>query len=314
LLTADFASGWPNYEWRWQSKSDPINRRSYAQPQWRGEPLHGSRILIYAEQGLGDTLQFLRYVPMVAEKGGVVLLQIQDQLHCLCESIPGVTQLLSMSDSPEKFDWQCPLMSLPLAFETVISTIPKPLPYMSIPKESQQKAAALPWPSNGLRIGLSWAGSPTNKRDGLRSINLSLLAPLLSIKDTHFFSLQIGPAKEHLAGFTTEISDLQNPPGSMADTAAKIMHLDLVISVDTAVAHLAATLGKPVWILLPCVPDWRWLLNREDSPWYPSARLFRQAKPSDWQTVVQRLATALATMSRKIEPICPDGVQCPPKH
>jgi tetratricopeptide (TPR) repeat protein len=291
LLLGDFATGLPNLEWRWRTVCIP---RNLPQPPWRGEPLHGARILIHAEQGLGDTLQFLRYVPMVQRAGGSVVLEVQAPLRRIAAELPGITTLVTAEEPLPPFEWTCPLMSLPLAFGTTPDTIPAQTAYLSVPDEALRTASSIPWPTTGLRVGLVWAGNPMHPRDQYRSIPLPLLEPLLRVDGVHFFSLQMGPAAGELAAARAPITDLSHAIHDMADTAALMTHLDLLIAVDTAVAHLAGALGKQVWTLLPFSPDWRWLLHREDSPWYPTMRLFRQPEFGDWQAVVQMAAAALA--------------------
>jgi tetratricopeptide (TPR) repeat protein len=291
LLFGDFAAGLPNYECRWNSATSVP--RNLPQPLWRGEQLNGARILLHAEQGLGDTLQCLRYIPMVQAAGGSVVLEVQAPLLRIAASLPGVTSLVTVGEPLPAFDWQCPLMSLPLACGTTLATIPAQVPYLSASQEALERTAALPWPAGGLRVGIAWAGNPTHIKDRYRSLALALLEPLLQLEGVNFFSLQKGPATEELATVHAPITDLGPAIEDMGDTAALIAHLDLIIAVDTSVVHLAGALGKPVWVMLPIAPDWRWLLDREDSPWYPSMRLFRQPKFDDWQSVVHMVRTAL---------------------
>jgi Flp pilus assembly protein TadD len=293
LLFGDFALGLRNYEWRWQAANKP---RSLKQPQWHGEPLNGARILLDVEQGLGDTLQFLRYLPMVQAAGGSVVFGIPANLHRLAAELPGFAHLGTSGEPMPEFEWHCPLMSLPLAFGTTLETIPAQVPYLTVPADTQCKAASLPWPARGLRVGIAWAGSPTHLGDRFRSIPFALLEPLLRVDGAHFFSLQLGPEAATAEG---PITDLAPAITDLADTAALMQQLDLVIAVDTAVVHLAGALGRPVWVMLPFSPDWRWLLDREDSPWYPTMRLFRQPGFGDWPSVVEAVRTALEEMCRR---------------
>ena len=309
LLRGDFAVGWRDYEARMLTMRGNARgntpRRGSGQPQWRGEPLHGARILLYAEQGLGDCIQFLRYVPLVEAAGGRVVLEVPLQMRRLAEalsrSLSGSAQVISYGDPMPEFEWHCPLMSLPLAFGagadgTAQEVIPCRVPYFRVPDEERRRAAALDWPAQGLRVGLVWAGMPDHPRDWARSMPLATLEPVLDLRGMHFFSLQLGaPAGQGMEH--PQIIELAPDPANMADTAAKILQLDLVIAVDTAVAHLAGALGKPVWVMLPWVPDWRWLLEREDSPWYPSMRLFRQSERGAWAPVVARVREALAELA-----------------
>lgn len=292
LLQGNFAEGWRNYEWRNHRRGRA--RGAFDRPQWSGEPLAGRRILLHAEQGLGDALQFLRYVPMVAAAGGVVLLEVPDQLRSLAAGVAGVSSIHLSGEARPEFDLHCPLMSLPLAFSTALDAIPAAVPYLSIPESAVAAAAKLAWPQQGLRVGIVWSGSPVNTRDRLRSIPLAGLAPLLSLERVHFYSLQLGTGSGQLAEDPAAITDLMLHVEEMTDTAARMAHLDLIVTVDTSVAHLAGALGRPVWVLLPFVSDWRWLEGREDSPWYPTMRLFRQPAPGDWDAVVARLRDDLA--------------------
>jgi len=297
LLQGDFESGWRNYEWR---DRQPHGPRRFQQPRWRGEPLGGARILLHPEQGLGDTLQFLRFVPQVQAAGGTVILDLPKRLRRLGEQFPGIAALVNTGDPLPPFDCECPLMSLPGVLGITRDSIPAQVPYLTIPNEALKDAIALPWPKAGLRVGLAWAGSPTNTRDRFRSMPLSLLAPLFEIKGLHFFSLQMGPPAAQLAGVDADIVNLEQTTTDMADTAAQMAALDLVISVDTAVAHLAGALAKPVWVLLPFAPDWRWMLERQDSPWYPTVRLFRQPEPGDWHSVVAAVRAELVRLADQL--------------
>jgi tetratricopeptide (TPR) repeat protein len=294
LLTGDFAAGWRDYEIRTRRKNAP---RIFPEPLWRGEPLNGARILLHAEQGLGDTLQFLRYLPLVKDAGGTVILDVQRSLVRLVAELPGVAALVATGDPLPPFDWHCPLMSLPAAFQTSIESIPAQVPYLHVPAEAKKNAESLKWPEDGLRVGLVWSGNPLFPEDRLRSISLSGFEALLALHGVRFFSLQMDPAASQLAEVGAPVIDLEATIGDMADTAALIEKLDLVITVDTAVAHLAGALGKPVWVLLPFAPDWRWLMERADSPWYPTMRLFRQPKFGDWPSVLERVRGELAVLA-----------------
>lgn len=295
LRQGDFAAGWANHEWRWRFDRFSSPRRNFPQPQWNGEPLHGQRILLHGEQGLGDCLQFLRYLPMVQARGGTVILELPAGLRRLAAELAGV-ELIVFGDPLPRFDWHCPLMSLPRAFDTNFQNLPATVPYLTIPAEAARKASAFPWPTEGLRVGLVWAGSPKHANDRQRSLALSHLLPLVGIEGIHFFSLQIGAAAQQLASVTSAITDLAPVTTDMADTAAQMEHLDLVIGVDTSVTHLAGALAKPTWLLLPRCADWRWFTEREDSPWYPTMRLFRQRKSGNWSEIVDRVSSALVSL------------------
>ena len=289
LLQGDFVSGWRGYESRWEAKK----QRTLEQPRWNGEPLNGARILLHAEQGLGDCIQFLRYLPMVVAAGGSVVLEIPHRLHRLAAQLPGVAELIISGDPLPPFDCHCPLMSLPLAFATTLESIPAQTPYLAIPPEALETAANLAWPSTGLRVGLAWAGNPDFGKDLFRSFTLDRLEPLLNLEGVHFFSLQMGAAEAQLASTSAEITNLSPVTGDLADTAAQMAQMDLIITVDTSIAHLAGALGRPVWVMLQLAPDWRWRMEGEDCAWYPSMRLFRQPKFGDWASVVEAVRKAL---------------------
>jgi tetratricopeptide (TPR) repeat protein len=295
LLQGDFVEGWREYEWRWRWDGFSSPCRNFSQPLWNGEKLNGKTILLYAEQGMGDAIQFARYIPRVARRGGCVVVECQPALKRLLSRIPSVQTVVTDGEPLPPFDVQCPLLSLPLAFGTDLNSIPASVPYLKPDRKQSaiwKKRLAAEKPHR--RIGLAWAGSAMHKKDRTRSVELSQLAPLAAIPGTSFFSLQTGeagkqapPADMTLHDFTAELSDF-------ADTAALLSCLDLVITVDTAVAHLAGAMGKPVWVLVSYAPDWRWLVHREDSPWYPTLRLFRQTSIGDWANVIQRVADSLA--------------------
>jgi tetratricopeptide (TPR) repeat protein len=293
LLSGRFAEGWEEQEWRWKVEGFPSAVRGFAPPLWNGEAIAGQTILLHAEQGFGDTLQFLRYVPMVAETGARVVLEIQPQLAPLAAQLPGVAELVIRGSALPPFDWHAPLLSLPRAFRTTLETIPGRVPYLAA-----DPALVASWrgriPEDGaFRVGLVWAGSPTHGNDRNRSLDPALLHKLLEIPGTRFYSLQIGARQKP----PPTITDLSQGLDTFAESAAALACLDLLISVDTSSAHLAGALGRPVWTLIPFAPDWRWQLDREDSPWYPSMRLFRQKKRGDWSFVMKRAARELALLA-----------------
>jgi tetratricopeptide (TPR) repeat protein/ADP-heptose:LPS heptosyltransferase len=308
LQQGNFRAGWSEYEDRWATTYGVRFRRKFLEPLWKGEPLEGSRILLYAEQGAGDTLQFVRYVPLVAARGGKIVLEVQSSLHRLLASTAGATEVFRRNGALPQFDWQCPLLSLPLVFDTDLNTIPAKIPYVH-PDPAQVEvwrerlgAAVAGRRDNGssLRIGLAWAGSPLHPYDFWRSIPLELLAPLTNVEGTTFYSLQVGPPAQQVKelGPRVHLIDLQDALKDFADTAAVVANLDLVISVDTAVVHLAGAMGKPVWVLVQKSADWRWMLEREDSPWYPTAHVFRQATLGNWQDVVSRVERELRLLAK----------------
>jgi tetratricopeptide (TPR) repeat protein len=298
LLQGKFKEGWAEHEWRWQCDSFPSPRRNFPQPMWDGRDLNGQTILLHAEQGFGDTIQFVRYAPMVAKRGGRVLLQCQSPLVRLLKQNPQLGQIISADEPLPDFDIQCPLLSLPGAFNTDLQSIPAEIPYLRAdPALTEAWKTRLSSAPSSFRIGLVWAGSPAHKRDRQRSLPLSQFLPLAAVTGVSFFSLQIGPASQQIKDLLDKmkLTDFTAALHDFAETAALISNLDLVIGVDTAVTHLAAAIGKPVWLLLPHVPDWRWLTTREDSPWYPTMRLFRQLSPGDWPEVFRRVTQSLAT-------------------
>ena len=298
LLRGDFAAGWRGHEWRWQIDRPLSPRLSLKEPQWRGAPLNGARILLHSEQGLGDCIQFLRYIPMVQAAGGDVVLEVPRSMRRIAELLPHVGDLVVSGEPRPPFDCHCPLMSLPLAFGTTLETIPAQVPYLSAPQEACRMAEAYPWPNDGLRVGLVWSGNPKHLKDRRRSIPFSAFEPLIKTQGVHFFSLQVGGVQGALSASGATVIDLAPLIEDMGDTAALIAQLDIVITVDTSVAHLAGALGKPVWLLLSNDPDWRWLLERDDSPWYPTAKLFRQLSPGDWPEVIAQVTSALIAVAK----------------
>ena len=302
LMAGDFEAGWAGREARWRGKMRPASYPHFPQPMWLGDTdIDGKTILVQEDEGLGDTLQFARYIPLLAARGARVILVVRDQMVPLLAGLPGVSQCIPRTPSKPlpPFDLHCPVCSLPYAFGTRLDTIPAEVRYLPAPSEALVRA----W--NGrleqqagdrgqLRIGLVWSGNPKHDNDRNRSIALSSLLRIADTKAT-FVSLQkdLRPGDQELLA-QSSILDLTSQLTDFAETAALVCCLDLVITVDTSVAHLASALGRPTWILLPFVPDYRWLLNREDSPWYPTVRLFRQSTRGDWNDVVQRVRNALA--------------------
>jgi len=293
LLTGDFAKGWPAYEWR--RKLPSWLERGFTQPEWSGEDIAGKRLLLHAEQGFGDTIQFARYAALAATRSADVVLEVQPSLEPLLSGLFGVEVIAAGRDHFPAFDLHCPLLSLPYRFATTPETIPGGVPYIVAPA-NRIAAWESRLPADGLRIGLAWSGHPDNVRDHERSIPFARLAPLFDIPGARFVSLQ----KDIRATDADDVSrcgnliDLRHELRDFADTAAVIAQLDLVITVDTAVAHLAGAMGKPVWMLLPRVPDFRWLLDRATSPWYPSARLFRKGQMDSWNDVIAGVTSELA--------------------
>jgi Glycosyltransferase family 9 (heptosyltransferase) len=293
LLEGNLAAGWKQYEVRYQRRQSAP--RGFPGPLWRGEPLNGATILLHSEQGLGDTLQFLRYVPRVQASGGVVILDVQGPARRLAAELPGVTVRADLEEDMSAYAWQCPLMGLPHAFGTTLESIPCDVPYLQVPEAAAHAAAELSWPSDRLRVGILSSGNPDHMEDRYRSIPLAMWGPLLGLEGVRFFSLQFGPSARFAE--TAGVEDLGSAIQDLSDTAALMTHLDLVITVDTSVAHLAGALGRPVWLLVPFAPDWRWLLERTDSPWYPTMRLFRQPAVLAWAPVLERVKSELGALS-----------------
>lgn len=284
LAHGDLAAGWAEYEWRWQTPQMSGVHRGFTQPQWRGEIAQGRTLLIHAEQGFGDTIQFCRYAPLAAARGLRVILEVQRPLVRLLRGLPGVDRVIARGETLPSFDVHCPMLSLPRVLGTKLATIPAGIPALSADAAGieawRRRLAAVAAP----RIGLVWAGSPTNLADCRRSLAPERLASLVALRGAWFVSLQQGGAQVPFPVF--------DPMANMrdfADTAALILNLDLVIAVDTAVAHLAAALGRPVWLLDRFDSCWRWLAGRRDSPWYPSLRIYRQKRPGDWEPVLQQV-------------------------
>lgn len=306
LLAGNFSEGWAHYEWRWKT-GPPHIPRNFAVPQWRGEPLNGRRILLYAEQGLGDTMQFVRYVPLVRGAGGEVILEAQSRLLPLLSELADGCKLVARGETLPDFDLACPLMSLPLAFGTSIETIPKNVPYLSIPADLAESYSQLSCIDERLRVGICWAGNPSHSSDRNRSMHLSYLKPILEMKQLQCFSFQMGKAAEQLDELSARIdgdlpiTNLEDPPSaSFVETAAKFANVDLILTVDTSIAHLAGALNKPVWLLLAYDPDWRWMLKSTDSPWYPSMRIYRQPCIQDWASVIRQVKDDLTSFANEL--------------
>jgi len=300
LLCGDFRRGLAEYEWRWKYGAMALARRKFTQPLWRGEPIEGKTILLHSEQGFGDAIQFCRYAPLVSARGARVILEVDKALRALMTSLGEGVQIVSRGDMLPDFDLQCPLMSLPRAFATELETVPSAPFYLSAPPQNSTEWRERLGARKRCRIGLVWSGNPAHKRDQNRSIDLGALLPILDV-DADFISLQkdVRPADAVVLGQRADIAQFGGALSDFSDSAALISELDLVITVDTSVAHLAGALGRPTWILLPYLPDWRWLLDRETSPWYPTACLFRQDETRAWSNVIPRVRQALLELIQK---------------
>ena len=314
LQMGDLAAGFAEYEWRWQRQRIAPSRRTFDAPLWLGNAsLDGKTILLHAEQGLGDTLQFCRYAALVAKQGARVVLEVQPELTRLLTGLEGVAALVTAGEPLPAFDYHCPLLSLPLAMRTVVDTIPAETPYLFADREASAQwkarieAAA---PREALKVGLVWAGGhrphvpELRKNDARRSLDIERFAPMLDVPGVQWFSLQKGDKAVRQLNAMRErheaarrIVDWTDALHDFADTAALVDNLDLVISVDTSTAHLAGAMNKPVWILNRLDTCWRWMLEREDTPWYPSARLFRQPTLGEWDSVIGNIKQALAAIA-----------------
>ena len=303
LLQGDYTNGWPGYENRWRQKKQCKTWRNFKQPMLsKISQMEGSRILLHAEQGFGDAIQFCRYATMVAEHGAIVYLECPPKLARLFSTLKGVATVIPRGEELPDFDFHCPLMSLPMVFKTEINTVPDTV-YLSADSRDIEK-----WNTRfadepvALRVGLVWAGQSTHQKDRHRSLTLSAFANLGELTGVRFYSLQVGesagqsispPSGMQMVDWTAELHDF-------ADTAALMSQLDLIVTVDTAVCHLAGALGKPSWALLAFQPDWRWLLDRDDSPWYPNTKLFRQSVCENWDEPLSNLkAEMIKYLNRK---------------
>jgi tetratricopeptide (TPR) repeat protein len=310
LRLGDWRRGWPAYESRWQFREVHRVPRVFACPRWSGEPLTGQRILLHAEQGLGDTIQFSRYACLVVARGGFPVLEVQPPVERLLRSLAvvraGLAQVRLLAAPRNDYDLECPLMSLPAIFSTTPETVPWSGAYLAAePDEVRSRRAQFSSLGPGPRIGIAWTGNPHYRADAQRSVHLRSLLPLFHSIRANWISLQKGDAAGQIAtlGVTTLPHDTHVTDGSgcdrdLAETAALVATLDLVITTDTCIAHLAGAMARPVWILLPWLSDWRWMQQTETTPWYPTARLFRQSSPGDWPGVLDRVIAELKSFPR----------------
>ncbi len=299
LLNGDLRGGFEEFRWGRNCKTWAHHYPDLDQPEWEGEAFTGRTLLVFSDYGIGDAIQLLRYLPGVVARGGTVMLQVQPSLVPLLKDLPGVT-VIARGEPLPPFDLQLPMMGLPRVFGTTLQGIPAPVPYLQAePATASRWQRALRLETK-LKVGVVWAGNALHKGDKQRSIAAEAVLPRLAMPGVQLYSLQKEARPEDtavLAALGTDIADLAPALGSFADTAAAVDTLDLVISVDTSVAHLAGALGRPVWVLLPYALDWRWMRDREDSPWYPTMRLFRQQKPRAWDNVIARAAADLARVA-----------------
>ena len=294
LQMGDFERGWAEYEWRLKCKEFSIP--AFRQPLWDGSPLEGRLILLYADHGLGDSIQFIRYAPMVKARGGCVIVACQQPLARLLATCPGIDEVFAEGSLLPDFAFYAPLMSLPTILGTSLSSVPAEVPYVTADRALVEQWRGELEPGGGFKIGIAWQGNPRYRRDHQRSFRLAQLEPLARVEGVRLLSLQKGAGTDQIAqlGERFAVSDLGSQFTDFMDTAAVMRNLDLVITSDSSIAHLAGALGVRIWVAIPVAADWRWLNEREDSPWYPTMRLFRQKRWGDWDEVFARMAGELA--------------------
>ena len=297
LHLGHYADGWDAFEVRWQQKN--MRLRPQVAPEWRGEDLRGKTILVYEEQGFGDSILCSRYLPMVKARGGRVVVECKTALHRLLGGVAGIDQMVDQTPAAGTYDYQVPMMSLPRIFGTTLETIPAPATVASAPEMPAAAAALLALGRGKLRVGIVWSGSTTFGRNRKRAVSLDRFLPLASIPGVQLYSLQKGPCEQELtdSGADGLILPLGPHVGDFADTSAVLQELDLVIMTDSSVAHLAASVGRPVWNLLCFFPYWLYLHGREDSPWYPSMRLMRQETAGGWDALFARVTRELTALA-----------------
>ena len=300
LLGGDFVDGWKLFEWRWSSEGLKLTKRNFPQPLWLGkESLAGKSVLLHSEQGLGDTIQFCRYAKFVSDLGARVIMEVPKSLFGLMKTLSDVSDLVVKGSPLPAFDYHCPLLSLPLAFNTNLNSIPRATKYLSADSIKLTHWTNKLGEKRKPRIGLAWNGRPEHKNDHNRSIVLAALIQHLPA-DYQYVSLQkeVRDLDKPVLKSSTDILHFGNELDDFADTAALCELVDVVITVDTSVAHLGGALGRPTWVLLPFSPDWRWLLDRNDSPWYPSVKLYRQPNVGDWSSVFDKIKADIAQIRR----------------
>ncbi|MGB0551468.1 MAG: tetratricopeptide repeat protein [Alphaproteobacteria bacterium] len=294
LMQGNYAEGWQNYEARWHAEQFTAKHRRFAIDRWKGEPLQGRKLLVYAEQGFGDTLQFCRYLTLLSDQGADVHFECQRPMVELCRSLRGIKNVIARKDTLPEADYCIPLMSIPQIFNTTLESVPANVPYLS-PSSPKVDSFRAQLGDTDLKVGLVWLGNPDRQDDGMRSCPETALAQIRAVNQVQFVSLQVGQISPNSLG---DLLDFGTQCASFDDTAAAVEALDLVITVDTATAHLAGALGKPVWVMLGHHADWRYLMDREDSPWYPTMRLFRQSSHGDWEGLAATVARELAQYAR----------------
>ena len=307
LQKGDYERGWPAYEWRWRRKQ--ARPRPFAQPRWDGGSLPGSTILLWSEQGMGDTIQFVRYAALVQERVGKIVLECPPPLVPLLSSCPGIDRVVAEGEPLPDFDVQAPLLSLPALCGTTLASVPAPVPYLQADPARVETWRARLARGNGFKVGVVWQGNPRHAWDRHRSASLASLEPLAQVEGVHLISLQKGPGQEQPEGVSKRFAimdlggELDESGGAFMDSAAVMQSLDLVVTVDTAASHVAGALGVPVWLALSRIADWRWLQERDDTPWYPSMRLFRQERLGDWRAVFARMAEELKQFRQTRRPL-----------
>ncbi len=287
LLQGNFEKGWPEYEWRLKRPDYP--QRNFSKPFLRTQNIEGKKILVNGEQGLGDAIQFVRYLPMLKKKGAVVIFECDKRLTSLFKNLKGIDSLIERKQNNEpdvEYDYYIPLLSLPYYFRTTINNIPNEYKYIQVDRSLINYWGSKLNDQNRFKVGLVWAGNPTHTNDKNRSCSLKTFEPFLSVPEVDFYSLQKGDASKQSNSFKEQVINIADNIKTLEDTAAIISNLDLVITIDSSIAHLTGALGKSVWVLIPFLPDWRWMLDSDDSPWYPSMKLFRQRKPNQWNDVI----------------------------
>jgi Tfp pilus assembly protein PilF len=297
FLRGDFAGGYDDYEWRWKLRGFRGTLEGLGRPMWNGEALAGRTLLVHAEQGLGDTVQFVRYVPRIVKDGGRIVLQVRRSLVRLMKRVAGVDEVVVRGEALPGFDVHCPMLSLPRVFGTTVGTIPNGVPYLE-PSASCERGAVTPGKPGALSVGVTWMGNSRFTENRLRSIAFQDFATLFDVPGVCFYRLHTRDGGETAACVHPNLADPTEKFTDLAETAKFVRTLDLVISVDTVVAHLAGAMGKPVWTLVSFAPDWRWMLGRSDSPWYPTMRLFRQEAPGEWGSVLTQVKAMLETQHR----------------
>jgi Tfp pilus assembly protein PilF len=293
LQMGDFERGWAEYEWRLKCKEFSIP--AFRQPLWDGSPLEGRAILLYADHGLGDSLQFIRFAPLVKVRGGRVIVACRQALARLLATCRGIDHVVAEGSLLPDFDVYAPLMSLPRVFGTTVTAIPAEVPYLTADEALVEQWYRELEPLSGFKIGIAWQGNPHNRRDRQRSFRLAQLEPLACVRGVRLFSLQKGVGTEQIGELCGRfaVTDLGSRLADFMDSAAVMRNLDLVITPDSSLAHLAGALGVPTWVAIPFAADWRWQTEREDSPWYPTIRLFRQNRAGKWDDIFERMAAKL---------------------